>query len=82
MLKNELLEIASHADLVKYQESKEYKAILESCDIQQDAIKQEILSAYQQEEVAREEEFDFHDKQFAYLEFLKLMLEKIKSTSK
>lgn len=78
MNKGELIKIANLKDLKKYEESKEYKDILETCNIKQDAIKHEILDSYANGTVDRKEEYDFHDKQFAYLKFLKIMVEKIK----
>lgn len=82
MNKSELLEIASLSDLKKYEKSKEYKTILEFCEIKQDSIKQEILNSYIEDSIDRTEVYDFHDKQYVYLEFLKQILDKIKDKSK
>lgn len=67
-------------DLKRYQQSKEYKDILKSCEIRQEELAQEILAEYfNQEEKAidRTEVYDFHDKQYMYIQFLREMLDRI-----
>ncbi len=82
MNKQELTNICNLKELKEYEATAEYKKILKDCDAKSDIIRDEILEKYRNEDVDRFEEYDFHDKQYAYLEFLKIMLEKIKSKTK
>lgn len=83
MNKQELVAICDLKELKLYEASAEYKKIVKDCEAKSNIIRDEILASYRCESTMnRDEEYDFHDKQFAYVEFLKVMLPKIKSTSK
>ena len=83
MNKAELQLICALKDLKDYESSAEYKKILKDCEAKSKVIRDDILETYRNEtELDRDTEYDFHDKQFAYVEFLKVMLWKIKSKNK
>jgi hypothetical protein len=83
MNKTELLNLCDLKELKTYEATAEYKKIIKDCSAKEKMIRDEILAAYRSdEELDRFEMYDFHDKQFAYVEFLIIMLEKVKSKSR
>lgn len=84
MDKKELQEIAKLSDLKKYQESKEYKDIIKSCENKAETLASEILGAYNKglTEDDRDLKNDFHDRAWKMKEFYETMLWKIKSENK
>lgn len=81
MDKKKLEEIASLSDLKKYQESDEYKEILQKCTERDEESREEVRQMYYMQ-VTKEQIFDFHDKTYGWIEFLRERLEEIKSKSK
>lgn len=81
MDKKKLEEIANLSDLKKYQESDEYKRILEDCDRRNEEAREKVREMYNYN-ITKEQIFDFHDKTYRWIEFLRDRLEEINSTSK
>lgn len=81
MQKHELEEIANLADLKKYKESDEYQAILKACEDRAEESREEVRKMYGQD-LEKTQEWDFHDKSYKWIEFLRDRLEDIKSNSK
>jgi len=81
MDKKELEEIVNLTELKKYKESKEYKAILKDCEDQTE-LSREVVRKMYHENVTKEQIYDFHDKTYNWIEYLREKLEQIKSDTK
>lgn len=83
MQKEVLEKICSASDLRKYENSKEYKDILEWCKNKAETIKMEILSFYENnKQNLTLTEYDFHDRSWKMLKFYETILTKIQSSTK
>ena len=81
MQKEELEKIANLSDLKKYKESDEYKSIIKECSENAEKSREKVRELYHKE-VKKEQDWDFHDKTYKWIEFLRDILEKIQSDSK
>ena len=81
MDKKKLEEIAKLSDLKKYQESDEYQGILGQCNRMDERAREEVREMYATN-TPKEQIYDFHDKTYQWIEFLRTKLEEIKSTTK
>ena len=81
MDKKKLLEIADLKDLKKYEQSDEYQGILGQCKRMDEKARETVREMYAVQ-TPKEQIYDFHDKSYSWIEFLRGKLEDIKSTTK